>query len=73
MDDSTTSEEAKLMVEASALIKTKYLEGTSILDKQSIMNSQGYKLLTEFGAQKNLTRMLNNDNTSNNQLQIPAP
>jgi 3',5'-cyclic AMP phosphodiesterase CpdA len=73
MDDSATPEEAKLMAETSALIRTKYLGDTSILDKQVIMNSQGYKLLTEFGAQKNLTRMLDSDNTSNNQLQIPVP
>ncbi len=73
IDDSLTSEEAKLMAETSALIRTKYLGGTSILNKQVIMNSQGYKLLTESGAQKNLTRMLNSDNTVNNRLQIPVP
>jgi hypothetical protein len=73
MDDSTTTEDAKLMAETSALIRTKYLGGTSILNKQEIMNSQGYKLLTESGSQKNLTRMLNSDNTGNNRLQIPVP
>lgn len=72
MDDSATSDEAKLMAETSALIRTKYLGDTSMFDKQVIMNSQGYKLLTEFGAQKNLTRMLNSDNTGNNRLQIPV-
>lgn len=73
MDDSTTTEDAKLMAETSALIRTKYLGGTSILNKQEIMNSQGYKLLTEIGAQKNLTRMLNGDTTGNNILQISVP
>jgi 3',5'-cyclic AMP phosphodiesterase CpdA len=73
LDDSATPEQAKLMAETSALIRTKYLADTSILDKQVIMNSQGYKLLTEFGAQKNLVRMLDTDNTSNNRLQIPVP
>lgn len=72
MDDSLTSEEAKLMAETSALIRAKYLGGTLKLNKQEIINSQGYKLLTKSGAQKSLIRMLNGDDTDNNRLQVPV-
>ena len=73
MDDNYTFEEVKLMAETSAFIRTKYLGSTEMLNKQEIINSQGYKLLTQSGAQRNLMRMLDSDNTAINRLQLPVP
>ncbi len=61
------------MAETSAFIRTKYLGSIERLNKQEIMNSQGYKLLTQSGAQRNLMRMLDSDNTAINSLQLPVP
>lgn len=72
MDDSYSIEEVKLMAETSALIRTKYFGGTTKLNKQEIINSQGYKLLSESGSQRSLMRMLEGDNTVNKSLKIPV-
>jgi 3',5'-cyclic AMP phosphodiesterase CpdA len=72
-DDNYTAEEAKLIAETSALIRTKYLSSTSKLDKQEIINSKGYKLLAQSGLQRNLMRMLESDNTAINRLQLHEP
>jgi 3',5'-cyclic AMP phosphodiesterase CpdA len=71
MDDSYTIEEVKLMAETSALVRTKHFGGTTKLNKQEIINSQGYKLLSESGAQRSLMRMLDSDNSVNKNLEIP--
>lgn len=73
MDDSYSIEEVKQMAETSALIRTKYFGGTTKLNKQEIINSQGYKLLSESGEQRRLMRMLEGDNTVNKVLKIPVP
>jgi 3',5'-cyclic AMP phosphodiesterase CpdA len=73
MDDINTIEEAKLMAEASALIRTKYIGSTEKLNKQEIISSQGYKLLIESGMQRSTMRMLDSDNTAINRLQLPIP
>jgi 3',5'-cyclic AMP phosphodiesterase CpdA len=69
-DDSLTPEEAKLMAETYALIRTKNIGSTSKIDAEDILNSPGYKLLTEKGMQKNLMKMLSSDNTTINRLRI---
>jgi 3',5'-cyclic AMP phosphodiesterase CpdA len=73
MDDNYTPEEVKLMAETSALIRTKYLGSTERLNKEEIINSQGYKLLTQSGTQRNLMRMLDSDNSAINSLQLAIP
>jgi 3',5'-cyclic AMP phosphodiesterase CpdA len=73
MDDSNTIEEAKLMAETSAIIRTKYQANSSKLDKEEFINSEGYKLLVKSGMQKSIMRMLDNDVTSINRLRISVP
>lgn len=71
MDDDLTSEEIKLMAETSAVIRTKYYEGTENSYREEIKNSQGYKLWTSYkvdGSQRNLLKMLNTDDSINNKL-----
>jgi 3',5'-cyclic AMP phosphodiesterase CpdA len=73
MEDINTIEEAKLMAETSALIRTKYIGSNSKVNKQEIINSQGYKLLIQSGMQRSTMRMLDSDNTAINRLQLPVP
>lgn len=73
MYDSYTDEEIKLMAETSSLIRTEYLEGTSKLNKQDIINSQGYKLLVESGLYRNLAKMLDSDDTLSKRLKLSIP
>jgi 3',5'-cyclic AMP phosphodiesterase CpdA len=73
MEELYSLEDIKLMAETSALIRTKYYGSTTTLNKEDIMNSQGFKLLENSGNQQRIMRMLESDNTAINRLKLTVP
>lgn len=73
MEDIYPVEEIKQMAGISAIIRTKYYGSTSKLDKEEIINSEGYKLLVNSGSQQRIVKMLDSDNTAINSLKLTLP
>lgn len=66
-------EQAEIMAETSALIRTKYFEGSGNFNREEILKSKGFELWRETQSESSVNRLLNmlyGDSSVNNKLQL---